>query len=262
MKFRTIIIAISLIGFSLPAQAQNSRSKKERLNLFASVGYGIGVGSRYVGQSTTTNTSLTPGVVIEAKDHYYNIGSGIKLDGGAAIKLIDRLDAEIAAEYTAGIGSPEVEIRETVAGAIASNVYSNSQVLLRVCIVPNFSFLDLIDIYIGVGLGPVLTFASEEIKQAGVNTEIREFDNGVTIALLGKLGAYYPLNNFASLYAECGYEMMNVTQNGYTPRDTNGNKTGTKVEFAYDTYDQPNNIPVKTPGSNVTIRFGARIRIL
>jgi hypothetical protein len=262
MNLRRIIIAISLIGFSLPVQAQSSMSKKERLNLFASLGYGIGVGSRYVGQSTTTNTSLTPGVVINAEDQYYNTGSGIKLDGGAALKLMERLDAEIAAEFTAGIGSPEVEVKETVAGLIASNTYSNSQLLFRLCIVPNFSFLDLVDVYIGVGLGPVLTFSSEEIKQTGVNTEVRDFDNGVTIAMLGKFGCYYPLNNFASLYGECGFEMMNVTQNGYTPRDTNGNQTGTKVEFVYDTYDQPNNNPVKTPGSNITIRFGARIRIL
>ena len=257
MKFQTIIIAISLIGFSLPAHAQGSRSKKEQLNLFASAGYGIGVGSRYLGRSTMTDPING---VIKAEDLYYNVGSGFKLDGGAAVKLMERLDAEIACEFTGALSSPELTIETTDGGLAASHTYTNSQLLFRLCIVPNFSFLDLVDCYIGVGLGPVLTFSSEEIKQALTNTEIHRFDNGVTVALLGKFGAYYPLNNFASLFGECAFEMMNVTEKGYTKYDPNGN-AGAEVKFEYNDTRRDYN-PVKTPGSNVTIRFGARIRIL
>jgi hypothetical protein len=235
--------------------------KKGTLCATASVGYGIGVG----GQSIGPSTMLVDGVVNEQTDNYYNLGSGFKFDAGVIAKLMDGLDAQLC--FNLGLGLPKTRTYEntsttnSAANITASHKNSHSQIELGLFIMPRFNALDLIDLYAGVGLGPVFTFSSDEIDSTGDQTRVRKFDNYATVACLSKIGFLYPVSLSLDVYGEVETALMNVTQKGYKLEDANGNPLPGALVYHRDALES-GQTPPKIPGSNISIKFGVRLAIL
>ncbi|MBD3344092.1 MAG: hypothetical protein GF401_03415 [Chitinivibrionales bacterium] len=264
-------LAVSL--FLIFAVVSGVHAQDELLNLYASVGYGFPIGGRYVDSTYKYDSGNNP-LTDEMDDHYLNIGRGIKLDIGAAYRVMENIDARLGLEYSGGVPSitKEVESIDGVGGTTTSK-YKYSQFGIKLYAVPNFRIVELLDMYLGVGAGVFFNFTSMEIVRTTDGPDKYEakvdFKNKPSFAFLGLIGANYPLNDFAWLFTEINFAAMNVTakerevESSDFPSNVNEDMrltSGTVDIYEKGAHDRF--APVKTPASNFAIKAGIRFFVL
>lgn len=255
-------ISLLIAGTTVTAFAQ----QRSTVGVSASAGYAFGIGSRYVGTSNRKNPD---------KDHYLNMGSGLQLRVGGAYKLMERVYVKSGFIYTAGVPAVTVHTEESfVLGGTANRsvTYEHSRFGIPVYVQTYITFLDLIDIYTQIGCGITFNFSSRNMEQFG-NNDRTDLDaeatlqekNSISLPLYAGIGVDYPLNEFAFLVGEIGFESSNVTMYGYSVEDAkNQGALGIDTdvtEINYEKNASDRQPPRKTPASNIYIHIGTRFYV-
>jgi len=258
-------MTVIVIAFACCSLAFANKGDKETFDLFATTGYGIGIGGRDVGPTITT----TNGSIVNKDDNFLNFGRGIKLEGGASYRLMDHLAGQASVCYNFGVPGIKQETITSIGAATNSltQEYSFSTLGVKALLKPSFQVLDLIDVYTNFGIGLDFAFSSVQVTQN--NTGVGEYhatikdSNWPAIVFIGALGADYPLGTSMILYGEIYCESMSFMTSKQEISDSNfptGTPYATKViNYEKDATDR--STPPETPGSNLGIRIGVRFPI-
>lgn len=253
---RSAGITIAILLLACGCLARYGVEKK--FDLYATLGYGFGVGGRYAGASETT----IPNTPAKREDHYQNFGWGIKLEGGADYLLMENLYGQAGLCYS--IGVPWFD-NVTDDGTTRTTVSCHWSTLgIKALLKPTFKFLDLFDVYTGFGLGLYFAFSSADIKQTPTNYSAKEVDgNNPVLAFIGSLGVEYPLTESIIMYGELYCEQMSftMTKTDYTNSSFPKGDPYAPRTVTYHEDENGSPYPPKTPGTNVAIRVGMRFPI-
>jgi hypothetical protein len=230
---------------------------EKKFDLFLTTGYGFGVGGQYLASSTT----FSGGALTSREDHYENFGWGIKIEGGADYKLMDRLFAQGALCYS--IGVPGIKnVTEVVGGSRTTVDYGWSLFGIKALVKPTFQVLDLLDVYTDFGIG--LYFASsgatiETIAPGVDNTAKAEDSNNPAFTIIGAIGVDYPINANIIAYGEIYCEQMSftTTKTQYVNSTYNGAPYNNHTDY-YQEDVTDRSAPPKIPGTNIALRVGVR----
>ncbi len=252
-----MLSSVALFCMVFHSHAQNT------VGVYASTGYAFGIGGRYVGTSEFKNPD---------KDHYSNMGSGIRINAGGSYKLLDNLYVKGGFTYTHGF--PAVTIYDSVNLIITyaeqSIKYQHSRFGIPVYVQHYVRILELIDMYIQLGTGITFNFSSREIEQfdhddaLSLDAEATLIDkNSISLPLYGAVGVDYPLNDFAFLVAEIGFEASNITLYGYEATESKNLNvlSGYSGNVNYEKNANDRQQPRKTPASNIYMHIGTRFFI-
>jgi hypothetical protein len=249
-----IMIAVLLLACGCLARY----GAEKKFDLYATTGYGFGVGGRNVGASQTFN-GLT---LTKREDHYQNFGWGIKIEGGADYLLMDNLYAQGGLCFN--IGVPWIDNVSDDGTTKTTTGYRWSTFGIKALLKPTFKLLDLFDVYTGFGLGLCFAFSSADITQTTPTTtySVKAIDSNTPgLVFIGSLGAEYPLNEYCIMYGELYCEQMSFTTTKTTY--SNASPGGPYIDhidyYQEDVTDRPP--PPKTPGTNIAIRAGVRFPI-
>lgn len=240
MKKLLMIICITAVTF---VQAQSD----PKLSLIGSVGVGFKIGGELY-TSTTYNNSITP---TSEEDKYFNYGGGLKLDLGAQYRLMEKLGARAVFAMSFGIPAFEVTNKRIVGNTTSSSTteYKRNMYGVKLTLVPQFEFLDLLTMYTGAGLG--FYWNSLHYKSDSDKGKIKSYP---ALGFNGMIGADYPLSDKFGLFAEIGFDLVSFKWKKMVSDDN-----GTTF---YEKDDINNEAPKKVPGSNWNIRVGAKFDIL
>jgi hypothetical protein len=240
-------------------------AQEKTFSLYAATGYGFPLGGRYIGSSD----ERVQGALIESKDIYLNYGRGIKAEGGVIIDIMPKLGVQAGVEFSGGLPRYIKKDKTTnVAGDVTTTNAENRTALLgfKAVLLPRARIFDLLDIFTGAGLGLYLPFSSyksveEDLPVVGpTGTAIIEakYEHLPTVALIGTLGAEFPLSESFILTADMTFQAMNVTitKVKITRDDADPTNVGT-INYELNATDR--NEPPKTPGSNLAVRVGFRV---
>lgn len=268
-------VMVSAQGFentSYTSTPTASSSSDKKLSIFLSAGYGFALGgvSSIDGLGSLVSDTYLNGNMTESDDKYANAGRGLKIDLGAAYRAVEHVDVKLA--FDMGFGLPSIECIEhqkwNPVGVLRESKttlkVSTNQFGLKLMLAPRFTIADLIDVYVGAGLGLYWTAASYEIEDytidatgtKTIDTEEGKIDTKAAIPFIGQLGLEYPISRMLIIYLDATYQAMNVTiQSVKAEKSTFANPTS--EEFEND--DQNDPAPPKIPGSNLAIRLGVRV---
>ncbi len=255
---RTVFAAFAVFAIVLLAVGQ----EKENFDVFGIAGYGFGTGGLYVGPTTTT----VAGELTKKQDNYLNFGNGLKLEGGADLKLMQHLYAQGAVSYSNGLwGINQVADATGVDKTTENFLYSTFGI--KAILKPTFQVLDLFTMYTGFGIG--LYFAGLTIHRTetgpGINLSARADDSEwPAFAFVESLGLEYPLTSAIIAFGELYCEEMNFMTR---QRTITGSNYPAGSEWANQIINYQNNVtdraePFSTPGTNVAIRLGVRFPLL
>jgi opacity protein-like surface antigen len=230
----------------------------EKLSVLGSIGYGFGIG----GNVYSSDDRVAP----SAETKYFNYGKGLKFDFGARFGIADNLKAQ--ADFDMSFNVPKLEdVDKLIATTTTTTKYSSSMFGIKAKIIPEFEFLELINMYTGVGIGfywGSLKYESKTSTTVGATTTSTErtgkFVAAPSLGLTGFLGADFPLTSKLTLFGELGFDAVSfkwkkeVVEKSPTPGDE-----GTHV---FEKDDPRNPAPPKVPASNWQLRFGVRMGIL
>lgn len=261
--FTFFAVAVLCIGGIAAGQ------EKEMLDVYAVAGAGIGVGGLHVGatQSWTAPEALG-GYLTKTTDNYLNFGSGLQLEGGADIRLMQHLYCQAALCYGNGLwGIDQVVVNESASGLTTTDQYSYSTLGIKLLVKPTFQVLDLFTVYTGFGIG--LDFAWLTIHHSdvgpGVNLSARADDGQwPAFAFEGSLGLDYPITRSIIIFGELQCEVMNFMTSQRTITNSNyPDGTGWNNQIInYQTNATDRDPPASTPGTNVGIRVGVRFPLM
>ena len=254
---RTVWLPVLLIAGIVSAEHS---AQEKKFDLFLTTGYGFGVGGQYLASSTTTSN----GALTSREDHYENFGWGIKIEGGADYKLMDRLFAQGALCYSFGVPGIKNVVEDV--GADKTTVdYGWSLFGFKALLKPTFQVFDLLDVYTEFGFGLYFAISGASLETSGPDfdyTAKAEDSNNPAFTVVGAIGVDYPINASVIAYGEIYCEQMSftTTQTQYTnstyPGAPYNNHT---VYYQEDVTDR--NPPPKIPGTNIAIRVGVRFPI-
>jgi len=251
-KYSTLVV-LALIAFV-------SFSHGQKLDLYANLGYGIGMGGMLETSVTSNNATIT-----KIEDKYFNYGQGIKLEGGANIYIAEKLPIQAGLIFSFGVPGFNTESSTTLLGITTTDEteWNFSTFGVKALIAPRFEILELLDMYAGVGMG--LYFGSLNYKttetSVGTFTENGSYKSAPSIAFLGSLGADFPIADMISLFGEIGFEQMAfVWTKQIIEKTTIRNHSPQTIIYEKNATNLP--APVKVPGANWQLRAGIRFSIL
>jgi hypothetical protein len=249
----------------------SSSSSEDKFTLFFDVGAGFSIGGIQKGTSTIIETTAGPTTVTaEVDDEFLNAGRGLKLDIGAMYRIMPSVD--VLAAFAVSFGIPRVEVvnettdRITNTRQVWTRTYHIAQLGPKVVVAPRFKVFDLLDIYIGAGLGLYFTPYSLEIQyddaSGAVFSQEVEFDTKPTVPFIGMAGIEYPIARRLVLAFDLSYEAMNVTVKEQRVVTSSFNQPWPEQtqRFEDDVEDRP--AQPRVPASNFTLRLGVRVPIL
>lgn len=230
----------------------------------ATLGYGFPIGGSHIATSERYAVPQSPGVPVEETDHFRNFGSGLKIGVGGGVRLMERVSFTGSVEYTAGVPQiREEDQNEPIGGLLRitrERTYHYSTLGLKAMVAPRFEILNLMDMYIGAGLGFFAGFSSWD-EQRSDNTSARVVEkNRPALGFLGACGTEYPLADQVALVAELGLEAFSVRTTSYTVEESTipGVRIG---ETNYDDNVTDRAWQPRTPGTNLTLRVGVKYLI-
>lgn len=261
MKFLKCLLILALFALV------NAENKNETLNLFGSIGYGFGTGGSLF---STVDRDYSISAEVKRNDSYLNYGRGFKFDLGAQYFMMKNVALQMGIGFSAGFPGLETAIQNYKVTS-SDNTFSDSTTNykfglfgIKALVVPRFEILDLLNMYAGVGVGLFWSSMSYDVTRVsltGTQKENGKIKASPTLALLGELGADYPLSDIISVYGEIALEQMSFTWKEKLIEKTNisgHTPNGTEV---YEK-DVPNQgAPLNSPGSNWQIRFGLRFMV-
>jgi len=213
-------------------------------------------------ESNTSNAS-----VLDVKDHYLNYGRGIDLDAGIFLPLMENIEAQVGLSFTGGAPNTEVEIKTTAGTTVTQDVYNYHHSLLgiKAIALPRFRVVELFDAYLGIGVGLLLSFSSDEHTRTttvGPLTTTVDDENSDTftrpvLAFIGKAGLEYPVTGKLSFIADISFEQMRVKITESSNKDQFD--AAERNHIKDDTNDPA---PVKIPASNLGISLGVRFPLM
>lgn len=254
MKFK--VACLTILSFSLISAQQNL------LNVYGSMGLGFRTGGHRF-ESIESNAAQT---VTKREDKYFSYGQGIKFDAGVQYFMMENVALQAGLGYSGGIPGLETSIRQNngidPATVTTKTDYNTHLFGLKVMVVPYFDFLQLMDMYVGVGTGffwNSFKYTKTRETSVGTQTEEGKIRSTPTLGLLGMLGAQIPLTDILCAFGEIGFEQMSFK---WTKKIIDKSEIdGAGTEF-YEK-DAPNqDPPEKVPGSNWQIRVGVRFGIM
>jgi hypothetical protein len=274
-----LLASVSLVGaqgfdsydYTSSSSSTTSYSEPEmKFSLFYSVGAGFSVGGV---NSVPVLGDLQSGKNIDGNlsdvdDDFYNAGRGLKMDLGASYRFLEYVNVIGAFALTIGLPKAGYEFEDvnTVTGRTTKTTVeiTNSQFGLKFLLAPTFQIFDLLDMYVGVGLGLYWNSAgyeySQEVAQSGVAT-VRQEETGVvetkpSVPFIGMVGVEYPVADRLIIYLDGCFEAMNakIVEVEYTESDFN-----TPMDETFDADDPNEDPPPEIPGSNFAIRLGVRV---
>jgi hypothetical protein len=166
--------------------------------------------------------------------------------------------ADVSFEYTAGIPFTRVKFENnTSTGNTWVEKYKKQCFGIKALVVPHFMFLDLIDVYTGVGIGVFFN----TLKYTNSDSRFGMYDGYMktkpTIGLLGAIGGIYPLSDRIDLKGELAFEQLSFTLKELKPTDSPKIFHYTRNSVASNEYQ-----PIKIPGSNWAIKVGVQYKIM
>ena len=229
----------------------------ETLNVFGSIGPGFGIGGRHYQSTEVTDNNTT------VTDRFFNYGSGLKFDVGCQYFMMENVALQASFGYSAGFPFKQEIITDvsTLTTTFGRHVFG-----VKVQVVPRFEFLDLINMYTGVGIGffwnsrPFKTVSETGIGGTRITQEATgKITSKPTFGLLGQFGADFPLNDNLTLFGELGFEQLRFNLSKFKVKESSipGITNDTYLENDSDNMD-----PEKVPGSNFQIRVGVRYAIM
>jgi hypothetical protein len=261
MKQVCLSVGVVLCLFLCAGAQSLTGAKKDKFDLFLSTGYGFKLGGRSVGASTTRNAG-PPGQnpLLMKEDHFMDYGRGIKVEGGASYKLIERLYGQLALCYSFGV--PGITKKVEVIGDYAqTEKYSFSMFGVKALVKPMFRVFDILDMYTNFGIGLFFGYSSAEITRIGTNayTQKAEDSNAPALGYVGAIGVEYPINESVILYGDIYGEMVSFTMKKTEYSASTGTESDNVQYYQEDVTDRTT--PPKTPGTNLAIRAGVRFPI-
>jgi opacity protein-like surface antigen len=239
------------------------------LHVYGMLGYGFPVGGSIIPADPTrsldeqkahtqSQTKVAGNRFVETHDKYLNYGQGMKLELGAEIGLMKNVAADVSFEYTAGIPFTRVNFKYNApSGKTWVEKYKKQCFGLSALVVPHFMFLDLIDVYTGVGIGfffNTLEFTNSDLDYGLYDGYMK---TKPTLGLLGAIGAIYPLADKIDLKVELAIEQLSFTLKELKPTDSQTIYHYTRNSIASNEYQ-----PIKIPGSNWAIKVGVQYKIM
>jgi hypothetical protein len=242
------------------AQAQTG-VKRDKFDLFLSTGYGFKLGGRSVGASTTRNAGPAgQNPLLMKEDHFIDYGRGIKIEGGASYKLIERVYGQLALCYSFGV--PGITRKEDVIGDhTTTEKFSFSMFGVKALVKPTFRVFDILDMYTNFGIGLFFGYSSSDITRIGTGayTEKAEDSNAPALGYIGAVGVEYPINESVILYGDIYGEMVSFTMTKTVYSASTGTASDNVEYYQEDVTDRTT--PPKTPGTNLAVRAGVRFPI-
>jgi opacity protein-like surface antigen len=239
--------------------------QKEMLDVYAVVGAGIGVGGRDVGASQSWSAPVG-GYLTKTTDNYLNFGSGLQLEGGADVRIMQHLYGQAALCYGNGLWGID-KVVEYAGGDKTTDQYSYSTLGIKMLVKPTFQVLDLFTVYTGFGIG--LDFGWLTIHRTdvgpGVNLSARADDGQwPAFAFEGSLGLDYPITQSIIIFGELQCEVMNFMTSQRTITNSNyvTDPDWTNQIKNYQTNATDRDPPYSTPGTNVGIRVGVQFPLM
>jgi opacity protein-like surface antigen len=226
---------------------------KEKLSALGSIGFGFGIGGNLYSSYDATGPS--------AEDKYFNYGKGLKFDLGARFGIADNLKAQ--ADFDMSFNVPKLETVNKTATSNITSTYSSSMYGLKVKIVPEFEFLELINMYTGVGLGfywSTMKYKTTSTIAVLTTERTGKYVASPALGLTGFLGADFPLSSKFTLFGELGFDAVSFKWKKEVVE-----KAPLSTDVGTHTFekDDPNSdAPLKVPASNWQIRVGVRMGIL
>lgn len=250
-------VCLTVLSITLLYAQQNT------LNVYGSMGFGFRTGGH---RFESTESSALQGIT-KREDKYFSYGQGIKFDAGIQYFMMKNVALQAAVGYSGGLPGLETKDRVDdgidVATLTTTTDYNTHLFGLKVMVVPYFDFLELMDMYVGVGTGffwNSFRYTRTIKRSVGTQTEKGKIRSAPTLGLLGMLGAEIPLTDLFCAFGEIGFEQMSFkwTKNIIDESDPPGSP---RTEFFEK--DAPNQRPPeKVPGSNWQIRAGLRFGIM
>ncbi len=230
----------------------------EKLSLLGSIGFGAGIGGDVYSSDDETKPS--------AETKYFNYGKGLKFDFGARFGLADKLKAQ--ADFDISFNIPKLEdVDKPNAATTATTKYSSSMFGIKAKIVPEFEFLELINMYTGVGFGfywgslKYETTTSVTVLSTTTSTErVGKYVAAPALGLTGFLGADFPLSSKLTLFGEFGFDAVSFKWKKEVVEESP--ITGDVGTHNFEKDDPNNPPPPKVPASNWQLRVGVRMGIL
>jgi opacity protein-like surface antigen len=241
----------------------NSSSSGDRFGLYFSAGAGFSIGGDFRGSSLVSEDAI----IAEVDDEFLNVGRGLKLDLGAMYRFLPSVDVMAGVVTSFTIPRTEVVTDVTINAfgtrTITTYTYHAAQIGPKVMVAPRFQIFDLLDVYVGAGLGLYFTPLSLNIERQVVGgiTHVQEveYDTKPTVPFIGMAGVEYPLARRVILGLDMSFEAINVTVKGQkvlTSSFPQGDWPEQTERYEDDVGDRE---PQKRiPASNWGIRLGAR----
>jgi hypothetical protein len=239
--------------------ANGFAQKKDNLDVYVVTGYGFGMGG--IQAEPTTSTT-------KYEDHFFNLGSGLKIEVGADYKLMEHLYAQAAANLSLGV--PGISAKQETATASETVNYGSSDYGFKVMLKPTFQVLDLFDVYTNFGLGVFFANSSRDYKyvEAGQTSTCKDKDDySPAFAIVSGIGLNYPLNASMIIFGELFCEQMSFTIKQATRSNSVGTNYHDMITYynsnqrGSSTWTTINDHPTKIPGTNVAIRVGIKLPI-
>ncbi|MBD3240358.1 MAG: hypothetical protein GF331_07220 [Chitinivibrionales bacterium] len=276
-----LLVSVSLVGaqgfdsydYTSPSTTTTSTYTKPEMkfSMFYTVGAGFSIGGvgSIPGFGSLESATETDGNLSDIDDDYANLGRGLKMDLGASYKFHDYL--KVVGGFALTIGIPQAgfvyeDITTTPPSSTTTYTFesNNSQFGLKALLVPTWRIFDLLDMYMGIGLGLYWNSFnykySVETTSPGVATvrqeEEGELDLKPTIPFIGMLGVEYPVADRLILYLDGCFEAMNITVREIERGDVNDFNN---PDVKFDKDDANEDPPPKMPASNFAIRLGVRV---
>jgi opacity protein-like surface antigen len=230
-----------------------SNADYEVFNVFGSIGAGFGMGGELYTSVTVDGTSRTE------KDKFFNYGSGVKYRLGCQYFMMDNLILQPSFTYSNALA---FKVDSSFSNSSTKTTYQRQLFGIKVSILPKFEFLDLIDVYTGVGIGFFWNGCSfERIDESTTGTQKAKGSIGTSTSFgfTGLLGANFPLSDKLTIFGETGFEQMNFDLKHIIIDESNitGLEVG-KTYYSKDDSNTDNLDPVKVSGSNFQLHIGVR----
>jgi opacity protein-like surface antigen len=230
----------------------------EKLSLLGSIGFGVGIG----GDVYSSDDNAKP----STETKYFNYGKGLKFDLGARFGLADNLKAQ--ADFDMSFNVPKLkDVDKPLATTTTTTTYSSSMFGIKAKIVPEFEFLELINMYTGVGIGfywGSLKYESNTSTTVGGITasskRVGKYVAAPALGLTGFLGADFPLSSKLTLFGELGFDAASFKWKKEVIEESP--ITGEVGTHNFEKDDPNKDAPPKVPASNWQIRVGVRMGIL
>jgi hypothetical protein len=232
------------------------------LNFFINTGWGFGQGGHLVGEVNTYFPGSGAGVG-DNKDHYMNIGQGLKLEVGAGYMATPNLETRFSADFNFGLFAPKIERRRSEGADVVD--FSYWSWAARVMLVPQFEVLELFEMYVGTGLSLNFAYSTRDSSFTDANSsftsktvyDMQFFKPG--LGLCGLVGFILPLSEEMDFLGELQFEGKSFTLNKQVVKEyTAPNTINTPTNIIYEKDEREYTAKPLYHGSNWSIRVGLR----